>query len=87
MPSDDYLLLKWGTLKSWDIHSDAGREILKKYFEGGVQLSGMLQKDTPEQKQLICQLIDECNGPIQNDWTGDYLTKQQAKDYVMSYDR
>lgn len=81
----DHLLLKWGTLKSWNLHSKKGQRLLRKYFKLGSSMSAALQHDTPEQKELICQMIDECNGMIVNDWTGDTLTKEEAKEYVRSY--
>lgn len=81
----DYLLLKWGTLKGWDLSSDKGKELLVKYHELGSSTSAMTQHDTPEQKQIICEMIDECFGTISSDWSGEYYTKQQAKDYVMDY--
>lgn len=81
----DSLLLKWGTLKGWDLHSDKGKALLKRYSELGMTMGAMDQKDTPEQKELICQMIDECDGVIQNDWDGNYYTKQEAKQYIKEY--
>jgi hypothetical protein len=81
----DYLLLKWGTLKSWNFHSDKAKKLLKEYDSLGSSMSAMSQVDSPRQKEIILELIDECDGVIQNDWDGDYYTKQQAKDYVNGY--
>lgn len=81
----DHLLLKWGTLKSWHLHSVRGKELLDKYFAIGSSASVIMQHDTDEQKQLICQMIDECNGEISSDWTGEVFTKETAKQYVMEY--
>lgn len=81
----DYLLLKWGTLKQWNFHSDKAKELLRRYGELGMSPGAMTQKDTPEQKDIICQLIDECDGVIQNDWEGNYYTKDEAKEYVREY--
>ncbi len=81
----DYLLLKWGTLKGWTLNSDKGQELLKRYFAIGSSASAMMQHDTPEQKELICQMIDECDGEISSDWTGETFTKEKAKEYVMDY--
>lgn len=81
----DHLLLKWGTIKSWHLHSEKGQALLKKYFELGSSMSAAMQHDTDEQKQLVCDMIDECNGEIQEDWGGEILSKEQAKEYVMSY--
>lgn len=81
----DSLSLKWGTLKSWDIHSETGRALLKRYHEIGSSLSGMAQRDTPEQKEIICQLIDGCAGDIYLDWDGVDVSKEKAKEYVRGY--
>lgn len=81
----DSLSLKWGTLKSWDIHSEAGRALLKRYFEIGASLGAMQQRDTPEQKEIICQLIDGCADDIYLDWNGEYVSKEKAKEYVRDY--
>lgn len=80
--STDSLSLKWGTLKSWDIHSETGMALLKRYFEIGASAGAMTQRDTPEQKEIICQLIDGCSGDIYMDWDGEYASKEKAKEYV-----
>jgi hypothetical protein len=83
----DSLSLKWGTLKSWDIHSETGRALLKRYFEIGSSAGAMTQKDTPEQKDIICQLIDGCAGDtIYLDWDGKDVSKEEAKAYVRNYE-
>lgn len=82
----DHITLKWGTLKSWHLHSERGRDLLKQYAELGACMSAMLQRDTPEQKELICQMIDECNAPtIYLDWDGRDVSKEEAKQYVRDY--
>lgn len=83
----DALSLKWGTLKSWNIHSDTGKALLKRYYEIGSSLGAMQQRDTPEQKEIICQLIDGCEGDIYLDWDGKYVSKEKAKEYVRNYER
>jgi len=86
--SEDYLTLKWGSLKSWKIASEKGQELLKKYFELGSSASAILQKDSPEQKDLICQIIDECSADtIYLDWDDKDVTKEEAKSYVKEYGR
>lgn len=53
--NNDYLLLKWGTLKGWCFqNSPEAFEALKEYSELGSSLSAMAQCDTPRQKELIC---------------------------------
>jgi hypothetical protein len=82
----DSLSLKWGTLKSWDIYSETGRSLLKRYFEIGASMSAMMQNDTPEQKDIICQLIDGCAGDtIYLDWDDKDVSKEEAKEYVRNY--
>jgi hypothetical protein len=82
----EHLLLKWGTLKGWDLgDNEAALAAAKRYSEGGMSMSAMAQRDTPEQKQALCDLIDAINGPIQNDWSGEQLTKDEAKKYVLEY--
>jgi len=88
MPNDssDYMTLKWGTLKAWRLTSDKGRELLQRYYELGACVSCALQKDTPEQKELVCQMIDECNADtIYLDWEGKWVSKEEAKRYVRGY--
>lgn len=88
MKEQDHISLKWGTLKSWHLHSEKGKELLQKYHSLGYSMSGMTQNDTPEQKELICQMIDECNADtIYIDWDGTYVSKEDAKKYVREYRR
>jgi len=82
---EDHLRFKWGTLKSWKLNSPLGKELLTKYFALGDSGAGMTQHDTDEQKELIYQMIDECDGSLGSDWTGEYFTRQQAKDYIREY--
>jgi hypothetical protein len=88
MDNTDHITLKWGTLKSWRLTSERGQELLKEYYKLGVSLSAMAQHDTPEQKKLICEMIDECNAlEIYLDWVYDRcISKEDAKKYVMAYD-
>lgn len=83
----DQLLLKWGTLKAWRFESERGQELLREYHEIGSALGAMQQRDTPRQKEIICELIDICDGPVSNDWSGEDYTndREAAKEYVMTY--
>jgi len=84
----EHLLLKWGTLKGWNLKSEAARAACRAYFDAGEQsLSAMAQRDTDEQKAALCALIDAVDGPIQNDWSGEMMTKDEAKTYVLEYGR
>lgn len=84
---NDYILLKWGTLKGYDFNnSPEAFEALEEYEKLGACMSVMMQQDTVRQKELICIMIDKVKGPVQNDWTGEvYEDREEAKKYVMEY--
>jgi len=82
----EHLLLKWGTLKDWSgLKNDKTKELAKRYCDLGASMSAMMQDDTPEQKQIICELIDAVDGEVSNDWSGETMTKDEAKAYVLNY--
>lgn len=83
------LTLKWGTLKSWNFSgSDACQILFEEYNNLGMCGSAMCQKDNQRQKEIICQLIDLCDGDtIYLEWDGEYVSKEDAKKYVIEYDR
>lgn len=84
--NNDYILLKWGTLKGWCFKSNPKAfEIFKKYATLGMSLGCAQQEDTPEQKELLCDLIRAHEGPITSDWDGKELTKEEAVAYVTNY--
>lgn len=76
----DKLLLKWGTMKGWDLKSETALAAAEKYLRAGDQsLGAMQQQDSPEQKAALCDLIDAIDGKIENDWSGEEMTKDEAK--------
>jgi len=82
----EHLTLKWGALKGWDLgDNQEARAAAERYAAGGMSMSAMAQHDTPDQKEALCDLIDAINGPITNDWSGETLTKDEAKAYVREY--
>ncbi|TDR27769.1 hypothetical protein [Aquamicrobium defluvii] len=81
----EYLLLKWGTLKGWNLETDQSRAAAQKYADMGMSMGAMQQRDTPEQKQALCDLIDAIDGEIKNDWSGEAMSKDEAKRYVLEY--
>lgn len=86
MKNNDHLLLKWETLKGWCFeNSPEALQAFKDYVAIGMNMSAMFQHDTVEQKELICKMIDSINGEIQNDWSGEMYTKEQAKKYILEY--
>lgn len=83
---EDYLTLKWGSLKAWNLSSDKAKKLLEEYFSEGVSMSAIAQHDNPRQKEIICELIDECKDErIFLDWDDKYITKKEAKKYVTEY--
>lgn len=85
MNDPDYITLKWGTLKSWKLTTPKGIELLKRYKDIGSSFSAMHQHDTPEQIQLICEMIDLVPGDIYLSWDGKDVSKEAAKKYVREY--
>lgn len=82
--TEEYISLKWGTLKAWNLTSEKCRELMRRYIDLGASMGAMSQHDTPEQKELICQIIDECSAQtIHLDWDDIYVSKAVAKLYVM----
>ena len=84
----DYILLKWGTLKGYDLkNSPEAFESIKRYHDESVSLSAMAQRDSDTQKVALCDAIRLVNGDVFNDWSGEKLTKEHAVDYIMNYGR
>jgi hypothetical protein len=79
------LLLKWGTVKGWDDLSDKSQEIMQRYFADGVPWSCATDKPDDARKAILCELIDQFDGEIQSDWSGEIMTKDEAKRYVQDY--
>jgi len=84
--NNDYILLKWGTLKGYRVADNpAAQGLIKQYMALGASASTMHQMDTPEQKLILCQLFEVHQGPIINDWSGEEMTVEQASSYVLEY--
>lgn len=80
------LLLKWGTVKGWELHTESARQAAQKWADFGVSPSAMLQVQDDEQKEALCAFIDAVDEII-NEWSGETMTKEDAKKYVMGYSR
>ena len=80
------LTLKWGNVKGWDGFEEGtpARAALEKWADSGQGISAM-QRQTPEQRELICAIIDAVDGEIWNDWDGAAMSKDEAKKYVREY--
>ena len=79
------LLLKWGTVKGWDNLSEKSQEIMKRFYADGMCMSAMADKPDADRKTILCELIDQLDGEIENDWTGKTMSKDEAKKYVLEY--
>lgn len=80
------LTLKWGNVKGWRGFEEGtpAMAALEKWHDSGQGLSAM-QRQTPEQREFICAIIDAIDGEIHNDWNGETMTKDDAKAYVRDY--
>ena len=83
----DEIRLKWGTLKGWNVSKDneAALSLLEQYHEDGICMSAAMQKDTPKQKQILCDLVSLPNMKVYLDWDGKYVTKKEAVAYIQNY--
>jgi hypothetical protein len=82
------LTLKWGNVKGWSGFEEGtpARAALEKWADSGQGISAM-QRQTTEQRELICGIIDAVDGEIWNDWDDKVMTKDEAKAYVRDYDK
>lgn len=80
------LTLKWGNVKGWEgmRRGHPARIALDEYFDAGAGISAMTPQ-TLKQRELICKIIDAIDGEIQDDWTGEIISKDEAKEYVRNY--
>lgn len=81
----EHLLLKWGTLKGWRVESKEAYAALNDYAHFGMSGGAMQWRDSEEQQRALIKLIDVIEGPITNDWSGEQMTKEDAKKYVLEY--
>ncbi len=79
------LTLKWGTVKGWSDLDDTAIAAMQKFADLGMSMSAMAQVMTQEHKEALCGVIDAVDEPIFNDWSGEEMTKEAAKKYVMEY--
>ena len=76
--------LKWRNIKGWDsIPLDhPAASALQKWIDSDPGI-GVMTRPTDEQKELICAVIDAVDGTIINDLTGEVMTPEEAKAYIM----
>jgi len=85
MYENDYVELKWGTLKGWKLENPKAFAKLQEWAKEGSSMSVMCQHDTPKQKQLICEIIEIVNKPVYLHWDDKEVSVEEAKEYVMNY--
>lgn len=78
------LTLKWGTVKGWKLETSEAKAALQKWADGGVSMSAMMQRDTPEQQQALLDAIDFMD-EIYLDWEEKQVSREEAKEYVRNY--
>jgi hypothetical protein len=80
------LTLKWGALKSWRLRQPATKALIERYMSFGSLWSAARQNDTPEQKQIICDIIDAGDfDTVLLDWDDTNVSKEEAKEYILNY--
>jgi hypothetical protein len=80
----DYISLKWGTLKYWDLKTEKARAFLSDYLERNPKVN--VQDGSEKTKQFVCDLIDACNAKkICLEWEAIDVSKTKAKKYVMEW--
>ena len=79
------LTLKWGTIKGWSGLTEMSVEIIKRYYVDGMPMSCIDDRPDDARKKILCELIDQIDGEIWNDWEGCKMSKDNAKKYVIEY--
>ncbi len=77
------LILKWGTVKGWDLETEDAIVAMLKWASYGMHSSVIMHRDTPEQRQALLDAIDYMD-EIVLDWDERRLTKEEAKRYIMN---
>lgn len=85
--SEAYISLKWGTINGWKNISEDIVTLLEEYWKDGRPFGSMSDRPNEERRLILCKIIDAFDGELQNDWTGKNMTKEEAKKYIMEYDK
>lgn len=82
----DFITLKWGTIKSYQLENPALDPLIEEYNrEGGMPMSAMAQRDTDRQKEIICEMLEIIGRPVYLEWDGNYVSVEEAQKYVREY--
>ena len=90
MSDRETLYLKWGSVKGWENLSDTSVDALQKWADLGTSMSATAQPKTDDHRLALCNAIDVISGNgglIWNDWNGAEMTADDAKKYVMEYQK
>lgn len=79
------LTLKWGTAKAWHGLEGDAADAMEEFIGLGRSPSAMAQEMTPAHKDALCKVIDAVDEPIFHDWSGEEMTRDEAKKYVREY--
>lgn len=85
--TEECITLKWGTLKGWHIAegNSGAMDLLTRYHQLGVCMSAMCQKDSEEQKKIICELVSLPGMKVYLDWDDKFVTQAEGIAYIMNY--
>lgn len=79
---EDELTLKRWIWKNYDFEKNPkAQELMEKYNQ---LESDWVSVQSSQMKMLLCEIIDLVDWYIYNDWNGDYMTKEEAKQYVLT---
>lgn len=79
---EDELTLKRWIWKNYDFGGNPkAQELMDKYNQ---LESEWVSMHSSQMKLLLCEIIDLVDWYIYNDWSGDYMTKEEAKQYVLT---
>lgn len=87
MSQQQVITLKWGTLKGWDVadENSSALELLKRYHEIGACFSVAAQRDTPEQKQILIELVLLPDMQVYLDWDEKFVSQEEGAQYIKDY--
>ena len=79
---EDELTLKRWIWKNYDFEKNPkAQELMDKYNQ---LESEWVSVQSSQMRLLLCEIIDLVDWYIYNDWNGDYMTKEKAKQYVLT---
>jgi hypothetical protein len=81
----DFLTLKWGNLKAWNLRSEAALAAMGNFVATHPSVGAMARLNN-DQKVALCNVVDACNcETVYLDWDGKDVSKDEAKRYIMEY--